>query len=129
MIYNVLAIAFAVLALLSVVGAWVKRTKRVSFIWALFCAVVAASAAYYKQFWPVPVFGLMTFWALFTTLDVMTMNWRLKVGLTWFVALGAVFAIFPTVHDEILCSEKRGDAIPSTCPLKLNEMDLSLIHI
>jgi len=122
-IYTVLAIAFAAIALLSLIGAWIKRQKRVSFVWALFCAVVAASAAYYKQFWPVPVFGLMTVWALITTLNVMTMNWRLKVGLTWFVALGAAFAIYPTVHDEILCSEKRGDAIPATCPAKLNELD------
>jgi preprotein translocase subunit SecD len=122
-IYTVLAIAFGVIGLASLAGAWIKRNKRVPFVWALFCAVVTASAAFYNQFWPVPVFGLMTVWALISALNLMSMNWRLKVGLTWFVALGAVFAFFPTIHDEVLCSEKRGDAIPETCSAKLSALD------
>ena len=123
MIYTSLAIGFGVVAAISLGLAWMKRNKRISFIWALFCAAVAGAAAYYHEFWPVPVFGLMTVWALFTTLNFMNMNWRVKVGLTIFVALGAGFAIYPTIHDEIQCSEKRGDAIPASCPTKLSEMD------
>ncbi|MCA9622545.1 MAG: protein translocase subunit SecD [Myxococcales bacterium] len=123
MIYTSLAIGFGVVALLSLVGAWVKRNKRVPFAWAFSSALVTAAAAFYHEFWPVPAFGLMTIWALITSLNVISMNWRVKVGLTIAIALGALFAIFPTVHDEVICSEKRGDAIPASCPAKLAELD------
>ncbi|MEM1033459.1 MAG: protein translocase subunit SecD, partial [Myxococcota bacterium] len=61
-------------------------------------------------------------WALFGTLRTMNNAWRLKVGFSLALAIAAAMSLFPTVHDEILCSTKR-DVGPTTCPLELAELD------
>jgi len=121
-IYNICAITLAVISLACVVGAWLKRTKRVGFIWAAISAGVSAAAAYYNVFWVVASCSLMTLWALFTCLNVLTTAWRAKVGFSVGVGLGAALAFYPTIHDEFLCSG-ADDAIADTCPLKMNQMD------
>ena len=122
MIYTILAITFGVFALASLVGAWIKRNKRVALLWAFSCAAIAAGAAYEHVFWPVGVFGLMTLWAWVTALAAMNTAWRAKVGVAVYIVLLAGFCMYPTIHDEIICSEDRGDAIPDSCPLKMADM-------
>ncbi len=122
MIYNIFAIALGVLALASFAGAWLRRAQRVTYIWAGCSAVIGAGAAFYNNFWPVPVFTLVTLWALFGTLRTMNNAWRLKVGFSLGLALAAAMSLYPTVHDEIMCSDQRAD-IPTTCPLELAELD------
>jgi preprotein translocase subunit SecD len=121
-IYDIFAISFAVIALACIAGAWLRRSKRATFIWAAGSAIICAGSAFAQNFWPVPVFGLMTLWALVSALDAMTNAWRLKVGFALALAVGASVAIYPTVHDEILCSDSR-EEIPGTCPMKLAELD------
>ena len=114
MIFKIFAYSFSAIALLSLIGAWLKRSQRVSFAWAMVSAAIAAGSAFGHVFWPVACFGLMALWALFTTLSVMTTAWRMKDGLTLAIALGAVLSIFPTFHDEVLCSQRnsKGPEIP-----------------
>ncbi len=121
-IYTVFAIAFGVVALLCALGARLRRTRRVSFIWALLSAAGAAIAATQHVFWVVATLALMTVWALVTTLNVLTVSWRVRAGLTIALVVGAGFAFYPTVHDEILCAEARGDAVSDSCPVKMNAM-------
>ena len=45
MVYFILAIAFAVIAVASFVGAWLKRSKRVAFAMAVISAGIAAGSA------------------------------------------------------------------------------------
>lgn len=122
MIYQVVAGIFAAFAVLSLVLAWLKRTKRTMFVWAALNASVAAVSAYTHVFWPVPVFGLMTGWALFGATSVLNQGWRMKVGLAASLGLAAVLALYPTVHDEMLCSERRATR-PDSCPDLINQMD------
>ena len=51
MIYTYLAGAFGVIGVLCLIGARMKKTKRVSFIWALVSAASAAAAAWQQVFW------------------------------------------------------------------------------
>jgi preprotein translocase subunit SecD len=134
-IYQGLSIAFAVVAVASLAGAWLKRGKRATYIWALFSAAVAAGSAAYHVFWPVAIFGLMAFWALFTSMQVMTLQWRVKVGMSWALVFGAILSIYPTVHDEAICSEskdktltaeQRVAALPETCPQRVRLLDVEL---
>ncbi|MEM1029139.1 MAG: hypothetical protein AAGN82_02260, partial [Myxococcota bacterium] len=65
MIYDIFAISLGLAALASFAGAWLRRGQRVTFLWAGFSALVGAGVVYYRSFWPVSVFTLMTMWALF----------------------------------------------------------------
>lgn len=122
MIYQVVAGIFAAIAVLSLVGAWLKRAKRTMFVWSALNAGVVAVSAYTHVFWPVPVFAFMTGGALFGATNVLTQAWRMKAALTVSLALAAVLALYPTVHDEMLCSERRATR-PDSCPDLINQMD------
>ncbi|RLB45109.1 MAG: protein translocase subunit SecD, partial [Deltaproteobacteria bacterium] len=126
MTYQILTYVFAGIAVLGLVGAWIKRSKRVELGSLAACAGIAAAAAYSRVFWPVPVFGLCVIWAGFTALNTMNSAWRLKVGLTIFVAAGALLAVYPTVHDEILCPDVPPDQtqqLRATCPEVIENLD------
>jgi preprotein translocase subunit SecD len=99
-IHNVLQYGFGTLAAACLLGAWLLRPQRIYLVWAFACTVIAALAARYDSFWPVPVFGLMTLWALIGALPVMRTGWRLNVGLAAYLLVGGVLALYPTYHDE-----------------------------
>lgn len=123
MVFRTLAIAFGALALISLLAATQNRGKRGIFLWAAASAGFSAAAAYYKVFWPVPVTGLMVFWALFAATEILASGWRHRVGVTMYVALATALALFPTVHDEILCSTKKeGAELRESCPARLKEL-------
>ncbi len=123
MVFRTLAFVFGALALLAALGAWQSRAKRFLFIWAAASAGFAGAAAYYHVFWPLAVCGLMSLWALFSTTNVVTSTWRHKVGATLFVALGTAIALFPTVHDEMICSQSKPiDQLRSSCPEIIKQM-------
>jgi preprotein translocase subunit SecD len=123
MVFKTLAIAFAVLAVIAGLCAWQFRNKRAVLIWAALSAAFAAAASNYQVFWPLAVCGLMSFWALFAATSFVTAGWRQRVGLTIFVALGTVLALFPTVHDEMICSQsKPRDQLRSSCPQIIKDM-------
>src|SRR5690606_19119398 len=65
-IYDIFAYSFAAIAVACIAAAWLRRSKRVTFIWAAGSAAIAAGSAFLDNFWPVPVFALMTLWALFS---------------------------------------------------------------
>ena len=125
MIYQILMGVFGVLGVVALAGASIKRSRRGTFIWALTAAVVAAVSAGYQVFWPVAVFGLMVPWALFSALDVMNNGWRLKAGLTIYLAMAAALAGYPSVHDEMLCDPKaEAKAQPkASCPNAVKALD------
>jgi hypothetical protein len=70
------------------------------FAWAALAAGCAGIGAHYLVFWAVIVFGLMTLWALFCTLNTLDMGWRLRAGFTIALFFGAILSIYPTYHDE-----------------------------
>jgi preprotein translocase subunit SecD len=119
-VFRTLAIAFGALALISLLAATQNRAKRGVLLWSAVSAGFAAASAYYRVFWPTALTGLMVFWALFAATNVLASGWRHRVGVTLYVALGTALALYPTVHDEILCSSK-GDAaaLRETCPARL----------
>ena len=122
MIYTYAAIGLGVVAVLCLIGARFKPKRRISWIWAAASAGAAAIAAWQIVFWLVPVGTLMTIWALFTCTNALTTAWRVKVGMTLAIALGAALSFYPTIHDEIICSDSVDEAMPDTCPLKMNAM-------
>ncbi|MEM9695093.1 MAG: protein translocase subunit SecD, partial [Myxococcota bacterium] len=63
--------------------------------------------------------GLMTAWAGFTLMPTMSQPWRLRVGFSSVLATGALLALYPTIHDEILCSD-RAETTPETCPKRID---------
>ncbi|MBM4375408.1 MAG: protein translocase subunit SecD [Deltaproteobacteria bacterium] len=120
MVFRTLAIAFGALALISLLAATQNRATRGVLLWSAVSAAFAAASAYYRVFWPTALTGLMVFWALFAATDVLASGWRHRVGVTLYVALGTAMALYPTVHDEILCSSKGdGAALRETCPARL----------
>ncbi|MBI4702927.1 MAG: protein translocase subunit SecD [Deltaproteobacteria bacterium] len=116
MIHNILQYGVAGVALLCLVGGWLVRARRGALWWAGAAAAVAAISEHYRVFWPTAVFGLMVLWALFAALPWLTNAWRLKTGLALFLALVGGFSLYPTLHDEVLCSAKRGGALRASCP-------------
>jgi preprotein translocase subunit SecD len=100
MIQSVFQYGFAGVAGLCLLGAWLARSRRGVFIWAALCAGSAGAAAHFHVFWALATFGFMTVWALFCTLNIIDMVWRLKTGFVIFLALGSALAIYPTYHDE-----------------------------
>ncbi|MBM4357020.1 MAG: protein translocase subunit SecD [Deltaproteobacteria bacterium] len=117
MVFRTLAIAFGALALISALAATQNRAKRGVLLWSALSAGFAAAASYYKVFWPLAVMGLMALWALFAASNVMNSGWRHRFGVTLYVALGTALALYPTIHDEILCSQNKPDApLPESCP-------------
>ncbi len=122
MIYLIVAGVFGAVALASLVGAWLKRNKRSMLTWAAMSAATVAISAYTHVFWPVPVFAFMTGWALFGATNVLNSGWRMKVGLSASLAAGAMLSLYPTVHDEIQCSERRASR-PASCPDLINKME------
>ena len=126
MIYTIVAIAFGAVAVLCLVGAWLKRSKRMQLGTAFACALIAALSAESHVFWPVGVFGLMVPWALFTSLNVLSSVWRLKVGLTLYIAIIAGFSLYPTYHDELLCPDVGVDKLATlrpSCPKVTESLD------
>jgi len=122
-VFRNLAIAFGALALISLLAAWQNRAKRGVLLWAAICAGFAGAASNYHVFWPVSVMGLMSFWGLFAATNVQSSGWRHRVGLTLYIALGTALALYPTIHDEILCSQTKPAAEQrGTCPAVLKEM-------
>jgi preprotein translocase subunit SecD len=116
-IYTILSFVFGGIALLCLIGAWLKRSKRLVLVWAALAAGVASVAALTHNFWPIPVFGLMVVWALIGALNTLTLGWRLKAGLTVYALLGSLLALFPTYHDEIMCGDDAAwESLPATCP-------------
>jgi preprotein translocase subunit SecD len=125
-IYLILSIVFGVIAVAGLLGAWLKRPKRVVLSWLAISAAIAAGAAYTESFWPVPAFGLMVAWAGIGALKTMSLAWRMKTGFTVYVALGAMFALYPTIHDEIMCPDvpkEQVHTLRSTCPEVVDNMD------
>ena len=118
MLHNIFQFGFAGLALAAFIGAFVRRGSRGAFTWAGFSAGAAAIGEHYHVAWTLIVFGLMAFWALFCALPVMTMAWRVKVGLTLFMLAGSGIVLYPTMHDEFagkidlsnLSPEEQADA-------------------
>ncbi len=100
MIQNVLQFGFAGLAAICVLAAWLAKGRRGVFAWAALAAGCAGIGAHYLVFWAVIVFGLMTLWALFCTLNTLDMGWRLRAGFTIALFFGAILSIYPTYHDE-----------------------------
>ena len=100
MIHLVLQYGFGAVAALGVLGAWLLRQQRAYMVWASASALIAALAAHYDSFWPVPVFGLMVLWAMIAALPVMRPGWRLNVGLAVYLLAGGLVAVYPTYHDE-----------------------------
>ena len=123
MVYTVLAIVFAVIAVGSLAGAWLIRGKRGTLGWATAAAGVTAAAAYNNSFWVVFICGLMVFWALFASGKFMNSGWRLRAGLALYLAAFAGLSVYPTWHDEVSCSVPEGTAAADTCPLVLNAME------
>jgi len=124
--YQILTYVFAGIAVLALVGAWIKRSKRAELGALTVCAAIAAIAAYSRVFWPVPVFGLMILWAGFASLSTMNSAWRMKVGLTLYIAVGALLSLYPTIHDEVLCPDVQPDQIGqlrATCPEVVDAME------
>lgn len=120
MIYQVVAGAFAVIALICLIAAWLKRNKRTMFGWAMICAGTVAVSAYSQVFWTVPVFAFMTAWALFGATNVINQGWRMKVGLSTSLGAAALLSLYPTYHDEIFCGD---EAQKPSCPEVINGMD------
>jgi preprotein translocase subunit SecD len=100
MLHDILRFGFAGVALACVLGAWLSRPRRGSFVWAAIAAAVAAVSAHYHVFWALAVFGLMVPWALLTALSTIDFSWRAQTGFVLFLALGAWLCIYPTYHDE-----------------------------
>ncbi|MSP25066.1 MAG: protein translocase subunit SecD [Myxococcales bacterium] len=123
MIFKVLAASFAAIALLSVAGAYLKRPKRSVLIWAVVSASFAAGGAYYQSFWPTVGAGLLVVWALIAATNSVTFAWRVKVGMTLAIAVVVMLALFPTIHDEGVCSRTKPVAeLRSSCPEVLKQM-------
>jgi preprotein translocase subunit SecD len=99
-LHNLFQFGFAGVAGLCLVGAFLRRSKRGSFLWAAASAASAAIAARYDVFWALAVFGMMVPWALLCTLNTIDLAWRAKAGFVLFLTLGSVLSIYPTYHDE-----------------------------
>ena len=121
MIFLWFTIGLSVVAAACLAGALLKPAKRAVFVWALFSAGVAAVAAVFHSFWTVLVFGLMTVWALVAALPYMTHAWRMRAGLSTAFAIAAAISIYPTYHDEVVCSEENA-TLPETCPAVIDAM-------
>lgn len=122
MIYLIVAGVFGAIGLACLVAAWLRRSKRSMFVWAALSAGVVGVSAYTHVFWPVPVFTFMTGWGLFGATNLLNPGWRMKVGLSVSLGLGALLSLYPTVHDEIMCSERRASR-PDSCPDLINQME------
>lgn len=123
MVFRTLAIVLGAIALISALAATQNRAKRANLLWGAISAGFAAAASYYKVFWPIPVMGLMAIWALFAASNVMSSGWRHRVGVTLYITLGTALALFPSIHDEVLCSQKKPAAEQRpTCPTTLKEL-------
>jgi preprotein translocase subunit SecD len=123
MVFKTLAFVFAALALISALAAWQSRAKRAVLIWAALSAGFAGAASYYQVFWPLALCGLMAFWALFAATNFVNGSWRQRVGLTIAVGLGTILALFPTYHDEIVCSSRKPvEQLRSSCPEVIKQM-------
>ena len=59
----------------------------------------AALFFHFDNFWGLVVAGLAFVWAAFGLLPVMDGTWRLKAGFVASVFLGAVIALWPTIHN------------------------------
>jgi preprotein translocase subunit SecD len=119
-IYTIFAAVFGGLALLCVLGAWLRRSKRTYFTVTAICAAIAAGSAYAHAFWTLVVFVLATLAFAFALLDVLTNSWRLRVGLTVAVLAAAVLSLFPTYHDEYLCAAGRSR---ESCPEEVAKLE------
>lgn len=123
MVFRNLAIAFGALALLAALGAWQNRAKRAVLLWAASSAAFAGAAAYNHVFWPLALMGLLPVWGLVAATNVQSAGWRHRVGLTMYIALGTALSLFPTVHDELLCtSNKPAQGQRASCPGVLKEL-------
>ncbi|EYF07341.1 protein translocase subunit SecD [Chondromyces apiculatus] len=100
MLHNILQFGFAGIAGLCLLGAWLSRAKRGALLWAAVSAGAAAISAHYYVFWSLALFALVIPWALLCAGPWIDMAWRVKAGLTLFIALGSVLCIYPTYHDE-----------------------------
>ena len=100
MLHNILQYGFAGLAVVSLIGALLRRQHRGSFIAAVITAGAAAISAHYDVFWTLCVFALCTIWALFTATNFLDFGWRVKAGFVLFLAGGAAICIYPTYIDE-----------------------------
>ncbi len=122
MIYQAVAAIFAVIAVLALAGAWLKRNKRGMLGWAAINAGVVAASAFTEVFWPVPAFGFMTGIAFLGATNLLNQAWRMKVGIALSLGLGAIVSLFPTYHDEVQCSSKR-EVRPDSCPELITRME------
>ena len=123
MVFRNLAIAFGALALIAALAAWRNRGSRGVLLWAAVCAGFAGAASYNHVFWPLAVLGLMAFWGLFAATNYQSSGWRHRVGLTIYVALGTALALYPTIHDELLCTPNKPALDQrASCPETLKDM-------
>ncbi|MBI4953734.1 MAG: protein translocase subunit SecD [Myxococcales bacterium] len=106
MLHLILQFGFAAIALACLVAALLRRGSRGPLLWAAASAGAAAIGETYHVAWALLAFGLMSLWAIFTALPVMNIGWRLKVGLTTYLLVGAGICLYPTLHDEILGKDK-----------------------
>lgn len=117
MVFKYFTYAFAAIAVVSVLAAWINRPKRAVFGSAAIVAGITAAAAQSETAWTVLLFGPMIIWALISALPVMNSPWRLRAGLVVYLAIGAAISVFPTYHDEVTCSDKVPDEqLASSCP-------------
>ena len=123
MIFNVFAASFAAVALLAMLGAYLKRPKRAELATSAVLAVSAASGAYYQSFWTAVGFGLLMLWGLYSATNAVTFSWRFRVGLTLALVALTALSLAPTVHDEVVCSSNKPLAeLRSSCPAVLKQM-------
>lgn len=100
MLHNVFVFAFAGVAALCAIGAWISRPKRTIFALAAISAASASIAAHYYVFWAFALFALCVPWLLLCAMSWIDLGWRARVGFCLFLALGSALVIYPTYHDE-----------------------------
>jgi preprotein translocase subunit SecD len=94
-IFSGLAFALAMAGLL-------HRPRRAVFWCGALGAAGAAVAANADSFWAMVVLGVLMLWSLIVALPTIDMNWRMRFGLVTSIGLLAFFALWPSLNTMTL---------------------------
>jgi preprotein translocase subunit SecD len=113
---RILTYALGASGLLFIVLGLTSKNRRLAWWTAAVCGLSAAAAAYYSSFWVLATFALGMVWALVTTLPVMDLGWRFKVGMVSAIGLGAALCVWPTLDatsgGKLHCPAYVRDNVP-----------------
>ena len=95
----IIAGTFGAIALLLLLGGYLRRQSRVAWWLGAVAFASAAAGGYYDSFWTLTCFAILGVWAFVAGLRVLDSNWRMRFGVVFSVTALAAVSIWPSLEQ------------------------------